>query len=251
MSAKILAAIHQVMSQVGYVQKLGKNKFQDYKYAGEGHLLAALRPAMVEAGLILIPSHKSVSAIDEYGITTVCVEYTLAHKDGDIWPEKLLAYGTGGDKNSKGVGDKGLYKALTGANKYFLFKTFQLETGDDPEKDSEHDKPAKSFVERMPGGDKPDPKPVAGISSMRTQVNEAVANIESATDWETVDGYLNQADTKKLFLKVARDYETLWRGDETGSGLAGSLEVWGVLMKRADDVAAYIAKVETAAKGVK
>ena len=34
------------------------------------------------------------------------------------------------------MGDKGLYKAITGANKYFLFKLFQIETGDDPERDT-------------------------------------------------------------------------------------------------------------------
>jgi hypothetical protein len=138
--AVIASALHAVMGKVGYVQKKGTNKFQDYKYAGEAHVLEALRPEMVDAGLMLIPSGKHRSAIDEYGITHVEVEYTLLHKDGSVWPDKIIAYGDGGDKNSKGVGDKGLYKALTGANKYLLFKLFQLETGDDPEKDSEHDK---------------------------------------------------------------------------------------------------------------
>lgn len=139
--SSIAAALHQVMTRIGYVQKKGTNDFQKYKYAGEAHVLEALRPEMVEAGIILIPSGKHRSAIDEHGITHVEVEYTLLHKDGSVWPEKIIAYGDGGDKNSKGVGDKGLYKALTGANKYLLFKLFQLETGDaDPEAESEHDK---------------------------------------------------------------------------------------------------------------
>ncbi|MBL8644420.1 MAG: ERF family protein, partial [Rhodospirillaceae bacterium] len=146
-ASKILRALHEVMGKVGYVQKKGKNEYQGYKYAGEGNLLEILRPAMVEAGLLLIPSHRTVSQIDQYGITTVCVEYTLAHKDGEVWPEKIVAYGTGGDKNKNGVGDKGLYKAATGANKYLLFKLFQIETGDDPEKDSEHDKDGGSAGE--------------------------------------------------------------------------------------------------------
>jgi len=135
MSAKIAKALHEVMSRVGYVQKTGKNAFHGYKYAGEGDLLEKLRPAMLEAGLILLPSVTSVSPIDEHGNTTVRVEYTLLHKDGDVWPEKIGAAGCGGDKNKNGVGDKGLYKALTGANKYLLFKLFQIETGDDPDRD--------------------------------------------------------------------------------------------------------------------
>ncbi len=133
MSAKIAQALHEVMSKVSYVQKTGKNSFHGYKYAGEADLLEKLRPAMLEAGLLLIPSIKGVSPIDEHGVTTVQMEYTLVHKDGDIWPNVICAAGQGGDKNKNGVGDKGLYKAITGANKYLLFKLFQIETGDDPE----------------------------------------------------------------------------------------------------------------------
>lgn len=133
--AKITQALHAVMDKVGYVQKRGRNKFHQYNYAGEADLLEALRPAMLEAGLLLIPSGQEHSPIDEYGNTRVSVAYTLAHKDGDVWPEKIIAFGCGNDKNSKGgVQDKGTYKALTGANKYLLFKLFQIETGDDPEK---------------------------------------------------------------------------------------------------------------------
>jgi hypothetical protein len=139
MSAKIAQALHEVMSKVSYVQKSGKNAFHGYRYAGEADLLEKLRPAMLDAGLLLIPSIKGVSPIDEHGVTTVQMEYTLVHKDGDIWPNVICAAGQGGDKNKNGVGDKGLYKAITGANKYLLFKLFQIETGDDPEGNSTHE----------------------------------------------------------------------------------------------------------------
>lgn len=141
MSAKIATALHEIMSKVGYVQKTGKNAFHGYKYAGEADLLDKLRPAMVEAGLMLLPSVKSVSPVDEHGNVSVQMEYTLIHKDGDIWPEKIGAAGMGNDRAKNGsVGDKGVYKAITGANKYVLFKLFQIETGDDPEIESSHDK---------------------------------------------------------------------------------------------------------------
>jgi hypothetical protein len=136
MTAKIATALHAVMEACGYVQKTGKNAFHGYKYAGEADLLDKLRPAMVANGLLLLPSGKSVTGPDEHGNVTVAIEYTLAHKDGEIWPEKLVAFGCGNDRAKNGsVGDKGVYKALTGANKYLLFKLFQIETGDDPELD--------------------------------------------------------------------------------------------------------------------
>ncbi len=157
MSAAIAKALHQVMSSVSYIQKTGKNAFHGYKYAGEADLLEKLRPAMLEAGLVLIPSISKVTAIDEHGVTTVIMEYTLAHVNGDIWPHKIGAAGQGGDRNKNGVGDKGLYKAITGANKYLLFKLFQIETGDDPETPSVHDKMTGTKEERLGGDFEPIP----------------------------------------------------------------------------------------------
>jgi hypothetical protein len=134
MSAKIAKALHEVMSKVGYVQKTKKSPI-GYKYAGEAAVLEALRPAMVEAGLLLLPCVTKLSDVDAHGNTHVIVEYTLAHKDGDIWPHKIAMAGSGNDRNKAGVSDKGVYKAITGANKYLLYKLFQIETGDDPERD--------------------------------------------------------------------------------------------------------------------
>lgn len=137
--AAIIRALHNVMQEVNYVQKSGENDFHGYRYVTEADVLERLRPSMVKHGLILIPSVQQVSAIDSYGNTTVSVHYTLAHVSGAVWPQPIVAAGCGGDRNKSGVGDKGLYKALTGANKYMLFKLFQIETGDDPE-ESQGDK---------------------------------------------------------------------------------------------------------------
>jgi len=138
MSKNIISALNAVMNKVSYIQKTGKNSFHGYKYASEADLLDKLRPAMIEAGLVLIPSLKNYTVTDDHGNTTVMVEYTLAHTSGEIWPEKIVAVGCGNDRAKNGaIGDKGIYKALTGANKYLLFKLFQIETGDDPERDDQ------------------------------------------------------------------------------------------------------------------
>lgn len=129
----ILKALHAVMQEVAYVQKTGENDFHGYTYATEADVLELLRPAMIKHGLILIPSVNQVSSIDQHGNTSVVVHYTMAHVSGAVWPQPIIAAGCGNDKNKNGTGDKGLYKALTGANKYLLFKLFQIETGDDPE----------------------------------------------------------------------------------------------------------------------
>lgn len=140
-NSKILTALAKVMEKAAYVQKTGRNDFQNYSYATEADLLAVLRPAMLEEGLLLIPSLHSYTNIDEHGNTTITMDYTLAHTSGEIWPEKIRGIGQGNDRARSGaVGDKGVYKALTGCHKYVLFKLFHIATGDDPEVGNEVDK---------------------------------------------------------------------------------------------------------------
>lgn len=140
------------MREVGYVQKDGKNDFHGYKYASEANAIAALRPSLVKHGLVMIPSVKNVQH-DEHGNTHVDVLYTIFDEHGNYL--EFMASGSGNDRAKSGaVGDKGIYKALTGANKYALLKTFLLETGDDPEKEELHDenpveKVDKQSVENM------------------------------------------------------------------------------------------------------
>ena len=196
---KIAKALHEVMSKVGYVQKTGKNGYHGYKYAGEAALLAVLRPAMVEAGLMLIPSVQNVSPIDEYGNVSVLIDYTLVHKDGEVWPEKITAAGMGNDRAKNGtVGDKGVYKAITGANKYVLFKLFQIETGDDPEAVSDHDT----------GSEKPATAPVLTKAASRPVYDRiSKANRECAT----LEAF-NKLWTHKATLEAYASLPDDWRG---------------------------------------
>lgn len=144
--ASIIKAVHAVMTKVEYVEKDGKNDFHKYKYASEAALIAALRPVMLEEGLIIFPSGEELRPVDEFGITHIVLSYTLTHISGDVWPDKLQAFGAGSDKSGKRkddtftVGDKGTYKAITGAYKYFIKNLFQLETGTDPEKEGAKEK---------------------------------------------------------------------------------------------------------------
>lgn len=130
----LFKAINDLMAEVKYVQKQDENAFHRYKYAGEESLLEVLRPAMVKHGLFLLPSLDGQPSMDEHGNTHLVMAYRLCHVSGEFWPDPLRVPGCGNDRNKQGgVGDKGTYKALTGANKYLLFKLFQIATGDDPE----------------------------------------------------------------------------------------------------------------------
>jgi hypothetical protein len=204
MTAKIAAALHEVMSKVSYVQKTGKNAFHGYKYAGEADLLAVLRPAMVEAGLMLLPSVKSVSPVDEYGNVSVLMEYSLVHREGEVWPEKIGAAGMGNDKAKNGsVGDKGVYKAITGANKYVLFKLFQIETGDDPEaSDNAHETTAPT-------------KRQVGINSTTGMATaHALKKDKGPDNWDAFQRELLECETVNSLTKLAMGWSTIAERDK-------------------------------------
>jgi hypothetical protein len=205
MSAKIATALHAVMSKVGYIQKQGENTFHGYKYASEADLLEKLRPAMIEEGLLLIPSIESVSSIDEYGNTTVLVAYTLLHRDGDVWPHQIRAAGCGGDRNKTGVGDKGLYKALTGANKFLLFKLFQIESGDDPENDAAQQAAIAKSHETY-----------RDVALKAIQMQESVEDLNEWWKGEAANrsklGIINTTETYKILTAAAADRSSKLKG---------------------------------------
>lgn len=133
---QIITAIKNVMQDVAYIEKGKENKFHNYRYAGEGDVLEKLRPALIKHGLVAIPELSGPVEHDAQGNTHIVMKFHLHHESGESLTAVIPA--SGNDRDSKGnVGDKGVYKAITGATKYFLFKTFLLETGDDPELENE------------------------------------------------------------------------------------------------------------------
>ena len=111
----VYAAISRVMSLVGYVKKTGKNVHHKYNFASEADLIQAVRPAMIEAGLIMIPGRKEIVEI-EHGGSSLVVEATASAMDSQ---------------------DKYMSKAETQAEKYAIVQTFLLpRLMNDPDKSS-------------------------------------------------------------------------------------------------------------------
>ncbi len=130
----------EVMGECGYVKKNGYNSFHKYNYVTEADLVDAVREKLAVRNVALIPS---VTAVDsrEYTtdkgkgsvVTTVRVAFTFC--DGDTGETHTAEWAGAGDDSA----DKGIYKAYTGAVKYFLMKAFLIPTGDDPEGDTRTD----------------------------------------------------------------------------------------------------------------
>ncbi len=202
--ASIIKALCNVMGECGVVKKSGKNKFHNYDYATDEDLVGMVRPLMAKHGLALIPSLAGMPQVESVQTkngtashVSIMMEYTLAAvsedgKTGEVWPEKIRTFGEAIDN-----GDKGFYKASTGANKYTIFRLFQLAAGDDPERDSHEVTTGRSSQAKANkpsvtagAGTSPPPTQESPSSANSEEVNQAfVDGIEEVIKAEAIHGY--------------------------------------------------------------
>lgn len=138
--AKLFKKLSMALAEVKRIEKSGWNSFHKYKYAQEGDILDGIRPILAEVGLALWTSviHQERVLLDIHDkhnpndpnktkkrwMTKIAMEFTIACTDtGETMTSTY--FGEGEDE-----ADKGLYKAMTGATKYFLTKTFLISSGD-------------------------------------------------------------------------------------------------------------------------
>lgn len=133
----LISKLVEVMKQVKYIEKKGYNEFNRYKYATESDVAEKVREVLADQNVIMLPDiveHSTREHINRKGnteyIATVKVKFTFI--DGDTG-EQLVIHSIG---EGQDAGDKAVYKAITGAQKYALMKSFMIPTGDDPEADS-------------------------------------------------------------------------------------------------------------------
>lgn len=137
--AKLLAAAREV----GRVPERGRNEAQGYSYAREDDLVEAVREHLYANGVLLLPDVEDVATRDTQrldrdtgqvlpGWPITRVKMRFAFVDAESGVQRVLgAVGEGSDP-----GDKGVYKAMTGALKYVLRQSFLIPTGDDAEAES-------------------------------------------------------------------------------------------------------------------
>lgn len=201
------------IGEVRRIEKNGFNKHFEYYYATEGDILDGIRPILAEVGLAIwtdvLEESKTITEYFKSGyskgkktITKVKVKYTIFCTDSG---ESLDShyYGEGEDE-----GDKGLYKAYTGATKYFLTKNFLISSGNilepekpmDPEADTHLDKGNNNPPpNNTPRNDKNGPnngeiKKIESIQGKqeKEQIRELWASLEWPTD-KFGDWYTKQA----------------------------------------------------------
>lgn len=140
----------EAMKLIGAVEKSGVNEFHRYKYVTEADVMSKVHEALCTVGVMIMPSVSSIENLDPLHregasfdklpgvVTRVAMAYTFLNADMPDQTYTIHWFGDGQDG-----GDKGLYKALTGAHKSMAMKTFQIASNDDAEADARTDESAE------------------------------------------------------------------------------------------------------------
>lgn len=131
---KILA----VQQAVETVKKNGRNDYHKYRYATEADILSA-KKVFNDQGLVVLPTmtqQETGFKPDGKGWAKVTLTFRVVDvEDGECLESNFTGY-------AEDTFDKAIYKAITGANKYFYLKFCGMATDDDPE--NEKQKPSSS-----------------------------------------------------------------------------------------------------------
>ncbi|CAH0187255.1 MULTISPECIES: ERF family protein [Peribacillus] len=189
----------EVRKSVPYLKKEAQG--HQYQYTGSSQVLSSVRSKMDELGLMLVSKvlgHNLIEGKTAKGskefMTELDIEFVWINADN---PEETIVcpwYGQGVDSGEKGVG-----KALTYAEKYFILKTFNIPTDkDDPD----------AFQEKSESYRKPDPISQKEVGELKTKVLE-FAKLRDKTDVDVYQALgvsdvttLNTKDAKALITKV-------------------------------------------------
>jgi hypothetical protein len=144
--ASLYGKLARAMGKLKRLRKTGKNKFFNYDFVTDADVADAVREVLTEEGIAFFASMVDCTqeTIEKAkgGTTfkTVAIfEFTFA--DGETGATQTCLW----RGESLDDQDKGISKAATAAEKYFLLKTFMLSTGDPADdSDSDEDSRAKS-----------------------------------------------------------------------------------------------------------
>lgn len=193
----------EVRKEVPYLQK--ENKGYQFNYVSSSQVLASIKRKMDELGLLLIPNIDSSKVTmdifdktDAKGNTKRTVDYFTEIEINFTWvnaenPEEKITchwYGQGLDT----AGEKGVGKALTYAEKYFMLKFFNIPTDkDDPD----------SFQEKIEKSD-----------TINETLQKKIWSIAGKTNAKLVKeiigkhGYINTSDIKTAdYDKIVKEIE--------------------------------------------
>jgi len=196
----------EVRKTVPYLQKTASGS--QYKYTGSSQVLSSVREKLDELGLVLITritNSKLTSEANSKGtmvnMTELTLEFTWVNAEK---PEETIVipfYAQGVDL----AGEKGVGKALTYGEKYFILKQFNIATDqDDPDefqKKIEQSKPPKTITVMQAGDLK---TKALKFANLRGQTEKAVFSALKIKDIDSINESEFHQHMKQLDVWISK-----------------------------------------------
>ena len=205
MTGALAKKLAEVMGVANRIPKRGRNDFHKYDYATEADIAEAIRAELAQRSVMLFPAITKVNRepVGEKGSVLTTLDMEFMFVDGETGESITRQWaGAGTDKE-----DKGLYKAMTGGEKYFLLKTFLMPTGDDPE--------AHTDDKKLDAKKKPEPVKAA---TMTPHATSSLPKLPDGVELIVKTEQLVTSADKPYWLIVLGNGETMmtWK-ESTGS----------------------------------
>lgn len=187
---KLYKKLVEVLAEVGSVKKSGMNTHQSYAYMTEKDLVDSLRQELAKRGIFIFTSVENVERDKETHVTTVITQHTFWDEETE---EHFTVQGAGQGYDKQ---DKGIYKAQTGAMKYFLMKNFLISSDDDPENEGAKKPVSSASI--------PAAKPATNtFSQFATKPASSVPKTELKVETAKVEPAKQATDVAKLLNQTA------------------------------------------------
>ena len=200
-------SLRKALAQKGTIKKDKSNTYDRYSYLSEAGYKELFTPLLSEYKLELTTTEVAVVDIEATEKQPFGRRVTLEFKLTDIdtgYSEASQFSGEGFDK-----GDKGIYKAYTGALKYYLASTFNVATGDDAETESPDGQKTSARTQR--------------VQQNRTQTNSQIRTI-TAEELKRLKAEMEIADVSEAQLLKVYSVEKL--EEMTTQNFANALEIF-------------------------
>ena len=174
--------LRKELKEKGILKKDRVNDFDRYAYFSEAGYKKLFTELFSNNGLELTTSEVGVRDFETNSSKQptgrqVTLKFILTDTETGFYEESVIT-GEGIDK-----GDKAIYKAYTGALKYYLANTFMVATGNDAEAESPEAKRAEDIM----------PKLIADVAKLQTQMNKLGIDWRGELDTTTSDWILKKS----------------------------------------------------------
>jgi hypothetical protein len=213
------------MTDIQAVEKGGTNSFHNYKYARMQDILLMLTPLMGKHGLAVFQDEVGREMFDDGRAVAIRYQFTVAHKSGEVWPERPIQSGMSMCRTSKGAfDDKTFAKAHTSARKYFLLSLFQIPTEDEDDSDNQRRRSKSDEPVPGPSGHVPpyaiEPTKNDTFDLWAKRYEAAVARSRTPDElalWDELnDEFLGKVDTgaPEVYVRIMATFEKVKAGFE-------------------------------------